>query len=355
MRTIYYRDAIREAMDEEMARDPMVMTIGEDMGPNGGTWKETRGLWEKYGDLRVKDSPISESGFVGMCVGMALTGLRPVAKVMFSDFMLVAMDQIANQMAKITYMSGGQKPVPMVLRTTIGLGRASAAQHSQNLNALIAHIPGLKIAVPSDAYTAKGLLKTAIRDDDPVIVVEHRLHYGRQFEMPDEGAGELLLPFGQAAVLHEGSDLTVVTCSAMVAKCVNVARELSEDNSVKVTLEQVYDWNPDTILMTNFNPYGPEDLYGNTVGSYDWSGIDAVERRNVFKMPLGMYRSYTPGIDTPVTLLWMAKTVYPDLFGDVDITKETVEYYETVFGVKLSEEQAESIFSPAENAGKTDF
>lgn len=229
MRTIYYRDAIREAMDEEMARDPMVMTIGEDMGPNGGTWKETRGLWEKYGDLRVKDSPISESGFVGMCVGMALTGLRPVAKVMFSDFMLVAMDQIANQMAKITYMSGGQKPVPMVLRTTIGLGRASAAQHSQNLNALIAHIPGLKIAVPSDAYTAKGLLKTAIRDDDPAIVVEHRLHYGRQFEMPDEGAGELLLPFGQAAVLHEGSDLTVVTCSAMVAKCVNVARELEKE------------------------------------------------------------------------------------------------------------------------------
>ena len=116
MRTVYYRDAIREAIDEEMARDPSVLVLGEDMGPNGGTWKETRGLWEKYGDLRMKDTPISESGFVGMSVGMALTGLRPVAKVMFSDFMLVAMDQIANQMAKITYMSGGQKPVPMVLQ-----------------------------------------------------------------------------------------------------------------------------------------------------------------------------------------------------------------------------------------------
>ncbi len=163
--------------------------------------------------------------------------------------------------------------------------------------------------------------------------------------------------------LFQYSDSSIVTSGAKFfgqwwadsVGAVNVARELSEENSVKVTLEQVYDWNPDTILMTNFNPYGPEDLYGNTVGSYDWSGIDAVERRNVFKMPLGMYRSYTPGIDTPVTLLWMAKTVYPDLFGDVDITKETVEYYETVFGVKLSEEQAESIFSPAENAGKTDF
>ena len=223
MRTVYYRDAIREALDEEMARDPSVLVLGEDMGPNGGTWKETRGLWEKYGDLRMKDTPISESGFVGMSVGMALTGLRPVAKVMFSDFMLVAMDQIANQMAKITYMSGGQMPVPMVLRTTIGLGRSSAAQHSQNLNAVIAHFPGLKIAVPSNARTAKGLLKTAIRDDDPVIVVENRLHYGRQFELPDEGAEEELIPLGKAAVLHEGSDLTVVSCSDSFNTCPRVA------------------------------------------------------------------------------------------------------------------------------------
>ena len=229
MRTVYYRDAIREAIDEEMARDPSVLVLGEDMGPNGGTWKETRGLWEKYGDLRMKDTPISESGFVGMSVGMALTGLRPVAKVMFSDFMLVAMDQIANQMAKITYMSGGQMPVPMVLRTTIGLGRSSAAQHSQNLNAIIAHFPGLKIAVPSNARAAKGLLKTAIRDNDPVIVVENRLHYGRQFELPNEGEAEELIPLGKAAVLHEGSDLTVVSCSEPVNTCLRVAAEFEKD------------------------------------------------------------------------------------------------------------------------------
>ncbi len=179
MRKIYYRDAVREALDEEMARDPMVMMIGEDVGPNGGTWKANAGLWEKYGDLRMKDSPISESGFVGMCVGMALTGMRPIAEVMFSDFMLVAMDQIVNQMAKITYMSGGQRPVPMVLRTTIGLGRASAAQHSQSLNSIISYFPGLKVVVPSDAYTAKGLLKSAIRDNSPVVVVEHRMQYSQ--------------------------------------------------------------------------------------------------------------------------------------------------------------------------------
>ena len=202
MRKIYYRDAVREALDEEMARDPMVMMIGEDVGPNGGTWKANAGLWEKYGDLRMKDSPISESGFVGMCVGMALTGMRPIAEVMFSDFMLVAMDQIVNQMAKITYMSGGQRPVPMVLRTTIGLGRASAAQHSQSLNSIISYFPGLKVVVPSDAYTAKGLLKSAIRDNSPVVVVEHRMQYSQQFDMPDDADENLLIPIGKAAVVR---------------------------------------------------------------------------------------------------------------------------------------------------------
>lgn len=136
---------------------------------------------------------------------------------------------------------------------------------------------------------------------------------------------------------------------------VNVAKELKEDNSVKVTLEQVYKWNPDTVLITNFNTFYPEDLYTNSVGSYDWSGIDAVKNHKVYKMPLGMYRSYTPGIDTPITLLWMAKTVYPDLFKDIDITEKTIEYYKTIFNITLTTEQANSIFAPVSNAGKTDF
>lgn len=229
MRKIYYRDAVREALDEEMARDPMVMMIGEDVGPNGGTWKACQGLWEKYGELRMKDSPISEAGFVGMCVGMALTGLRPIAEVMFSDFMLVAMDQIVNQMAKITYMSGGQAHVPMVLRTTIGLGRASAAQHAQSLNSVLAYFPGLKVVVPSDAYTAKGLLKSAIRDNNPVVVVEHRMQYSQQFDMPDDGDENLLLPLGKAAVVREGTDLTIVATSTMVGKSLSVAKHLEKE------------------------------------------------------------------------------------------------------------------------------
>ena len=229
MREIFYRDAIREALDEEMARDPMVMMIGEDVGPNGGTWKANKGLWEKYGDLRMKDSPISEASIVGMGVGMALTGMRPIVEIMFSDFMLVAMDQIVNQMAKITYMSGGQNHVPMVIRTTMGLGRASAAQHSQCLNAIIAHFPGVKIAVPSDAYTAKGLLKTAIRDNNPVIVVEHRMEYGKKFMMPDDEGEELLIPFGKAAVVREGTDLTILATSTMVGKSLNVAKQMEKE------------------------------------------------------------------------------------------------------------------------------
>lgn len=234
MRKIYYRDAVREALDEEMARDPMVMMIGEDIGVGDGTWRCSKGLYEKYGDLRMKDSPISESGIVGMGIGMALTGMRPIVEIMFSDFMLVAMDQIVNQMAKVCYMSGGQKNVPMVIRTTIGAGRAAAAQHSQNLNAVIAHFPGSKIVIPSDAYTAKGLLKSAIRDNNPVIVVEHRKHYSVEFDMPDDGDENLLLPIGKSVVVHEGSDVTVVANSFQVGQCVKVAKHLEKKKGVSV-------------------------------------------------------------------------------------------------------------------------
>lgn len=235
MRKIYYRDAVLEALDEEMARDPMVMMIGEDVGVGDGTWRCSKGLYKKYGDLRMKDSPISESGIVGMGVGMALTGMRPIVEIMFSDFMLVAMDQIVNQMAKISYMSGGQKSCPMVIRTTIGSGRAAAAQHSQNLNAVVAHFPGSKVVIPSDAYTAKGLLKSAIRDNNPVIVVEHRKHYSVEFDMPDDGDENLLLPIGKSVVVHEGTDVTVVANSFQVGQCVKVAKHLEKQGiSVEV-------------------------------------------------------------------------------------------------------------------------
>lgn len=226
MRKIMYRDAIREALDEEMARDENVLVLGEDVGVNDGTFKCTAGLREKYGDLRCKDTPISESGFIGMSVGMAIAGLRPVPELMFNDFALVCMDQICNQAAKITYMSGGQTKLPMVIRTTMGAGRSSAAQHSQNLHVFFAHIPGLKVVMPSNAADAKGLLKTAIRDNSPVIFIEHKLQYTQTFEVPE---GEYTVPFGVANVVKEGTDLTIVATSTMVNHAVKVAEALEKE------------------------------------------------------------------------------------------------------------------------------
>jgi len=227
-----YREAICEALDEEMARDKNVLVFGEDVGVNNGTFKCTAGLREKYGDLRCKDTPISETGFIGMGVGMAIAGLRPVPELMFNDFALVCMDQICNQAAKITYMSGGQTKMPLTIRMTMGSGRSAAAQHSQNLHVLFAHFPGLKVVMPSNAADAKGLLKTAIREDNPVIFIEHKLQYTQQFEVPE---GEYLVPFGQANVVHEGTDLTIVATSVMARYAEKAAIELEkEGKSVEV-------------------------------------------------------------------------------------------------------------------------
>lgn len=252
MRKILYRDAVREALDEEMGRDPMVMMIGEDVGVGDGTWRCSAGLREKYGDLRMKDSPISELGFTGMCVGMALTGLRPISEIMFEDFCLLAMDQIVNQMNKISYMSGGQKSCPMVVRTTIGGGRAAAAQHSQDLTAALAHFPGAKIVMPSDAYTAKGLLKSAIRDNNPVIVIEHRKHFSMEFDMPDDGDENLLLPLDKSAVVREGTDLTVVTRSFQVGQTLKVAKHLAKQgvNVEVIDLRSIVPIDKETIIKS---------------------------------------------------------------------------------------------------------
>lgn len=252
MRKIFYRDAILEALDEEMARDDSVMMIGEDVGVGDGTWKCSKGLREKYGDLRMKDSPISEAGFTGMCIGMALTGLRPISEIMFEDFALCAMDQIVNQMNKVCYMSGGQKSVPMVIRTTIGAGRAAAAQHSQNLTAALAHFPGAKIVMPSDAYTAKGLLKSAIRDDNPVIVIEHRKQFSMEYDMPDDADENLLLPLGKSEVVREGRDITVVASSFQVGQMQKVAKHLAKQGvSVElIDLRSIVPLDRDTIIKS---------------------------------------------------------------------------------------------------------
>ena len=226
MREITYAQAICEALDEEMARDGNVVLLGEDVGIIGGNFKTSVGLRDKYGDWRVKDTPISESGFVGMGIGMAITGMRPVIELMFADFMGVCMDQIANQAAKIRYMSGGQVEVPLTIRMPIGAGRSSAAQHSQSFQAWVDHIPGLKVVVPSSAAEAKGLLKTAIRDNNPVIFMENKMEYNKKHLVP---VGEYYIPFGKANIVHEGDQLTVVATSSMVLMPKEVANKLAKE------------------------------------------------------------------------------------------------------------------------------
>jgi pyruvate dehydrogenase E1 component beta subunit len=226
VKKITYAQAVAEAIDEEMQRDNNVILLGEDVGILGGNFKATVGLYEKYGEWRVKDTPISENSFVGLGLGAALTGLRPVVEVMFGDFLMLALDQIGNQAAKIRYMSGGQAKVPLTIRTTLGGGRSSAAQHSQSLQALVCHIPGLKVVMPSSAAEVKGLLKTAIRDDNPVVFFEHKMEYNKTYEVPEE---EYTIPFGVANILKEGKDITIVGTSNQALKALQVAEELAKE------------------------------------------------------------------------------------------------------------------------------
>jgi pyruvate/2-oxoglutarate/acetoin dehydrogenase E1 component len=226
MRELTFREAIIEAMDEEMARDPMVFMMGENIAVGGGVYKGTQGLLGKYGYERVIDMPISESGFVGAAVGAALLGTRPVVDLMFNDFLPLVMDQIVNHAAKMRYMYGGKAKVPMVIRTFFGAGTRAGCSHSQSLEAWFVHCPGVKVVMPSTPADAKGLLKSSIRDNDPVIFFEHRLLYSMRGAVPE---GEYLIPLGQADIKREGGDVTVVATGRMVHTALGAATELSRE------------------------------------------------------------------------------------------------------------------------------
>lgn len=225
-RELTIREAIRETLAEEMARDPMVFLMGEDIGRPGGIFMVTAGLQEQFGVDRVMDTPISEAGIAGVGVGAAMTGMRPVVEIMFSDFLTLALEQIANQAAKMHYMTGGQAQVPLVVRTTIGAGRGAAAQHSQSMQAWVAHVPGLKVVLPSTPYDAKGLLKSAIRDNNPVIFLEDKLSYDAKGPVPEE---EYLIPLGAADVKRHGRDVTLVATSNMVQVALRAAGLLEQE------------------------------------------------------------------------------------------------------------------------------
>ncbi len=225
-REITFAQAINEAMHEEMQRDENVMVLGEDVAKAGGVYKLTDGLYTKYGAERVMDTPISEAGITGIAVGAAMTGLRPVLEIMFGDFTALVMDQIVNQAAKVHYMSGGKLRVPLTIRTTMGAGRRAAAQHSQSLYAWFGHIPGLQVVVPSTPYDAKGLLKTAIRNDNPVLFFEDKMMYRTPGPVPTE---EYLIPLGVADVKRQGEDITLIALSSMVYVALEAAERLAAE------------------------------------------------------------------------------------------------------------------------------
>jgi pyruvate dehydrogenase E1 component beta subunit len=226
MRELTYREALREALQQEMRRDPSVFIMGEDVGIYGGTFKVTQGMIEEFGEKRVRDTPISEAAIAGVATGAALAGCRPVAEIMFMDFITISIDELVSQTAKLRYMFGGKTDVPMVLRTPAGSGMGAAAQHSQSLEAWFVHVPGLKVVMPSTPYDAKGLLLASIRDNNPIIFVEQKLLYNSKGEVPEE---DYVVPLGVADVKREGRDATVVATGVMVKRALEAAEILAEE------------------------------------------------------------------------------------------------------------------------------
>lgn len=232
MTELTYSQAIREALTEEMERDDRVLLFGEDVGAYGGVFKVSEGLYEKFGEKRVIDTPTSEIAIAGAAVGAAMLGARPVAEFQFIDFMASAMDQIANQAAKMRYLTGGQVALPIVFRTPAGAGGNFAAQHSQSLEAWFCHIPGLKVVMPATAADAKGLLKSAIRDADPVVFIEQKMLYSRRGEVPEEN--DFLIPLGSADIKRAGSDVTLVAIGGTVIRALEAASRLAETDRIEV-------------------------------------------------------------------------------------------------------------------------
>ena len=250
MATVRYREALNQALREEMSRDERVFLMGEDIGVFNGAFKVTAGLLEEFGEKRVRDTPISENTIVGMGVGAAMTGLRPVVELMTINFSLLAMDQIVNHAAHIHYMFGGQARVPLVVRMPQGAGHQLGPTHSHSFEALYLHVPGLLVAVPSTAADAKGLLKSAIRDDNPVVFIEHEYLYGQRGELPDDDE-DLIVDFGQAAIRREGEDVTIVGISRMALTAERAAKILADEHEVEAEVIDPRTLRPldlDTIL-----------------------------------------------------------------------------------------------------------
>ena len=290
VRELTFAQAIREALAEEMRRDPTVCIMGEDVAEAGTPFKVLSGLVEEFGKDRVMDTPISEAGFTGLGVGAAMAGMRPVVDIMFGDFITLTMDQMVNQAAKVHYMSGGKWRVPMVMRTTLGATRRSAAQHSQSLHAWFCHVPGLKVVLPSTPYDAKGLLKSAIRDDNPVVFFEDKMMYKHKGVVPEE---EYTIPLGVADMKREGEDITLIATSSMVQVALGAAALLEEVGisaevvdprtmwplDEKTLIESVRKTSRCIVLDEGYERYGVTAELASVVATGAFYDLDAPVRR----------------------------------------------------------------------------
>jgi pyruvate/2-oxoglutarate/acetoin dehydrogenase E1 component len=321
-REITFSEAIREALAEEMRRDPRVFIIGEDVAEAGTPFKVLSGLVDEFGKERIIDSPISEPGFTGVGVGAAMTGMRPVVDIMFGDFLTLSMDQIVNQAAKVHYMSGGKLKAPIVFRTTMGATRRSAAQHSQSLQAWVSHVPGLKVVMPSTPYDAKGLLKTAIRDENPVVFIEDKLMYKMKGPVPAE---EYLIPFGVADIKLKGDDITLVATSSMVQVALGAANKLKEIGISAEVIDPRTTWPLDKQTMIDsarktsrvividegYEQYGVTAELASAIADGAFYYLDApVKRMGAMNVPI----PFSPALEdltvpTEETVFQMAKSL----------------------------------------------
>jgi 2-oxoisovalerate dehydrogenase E1 component len=310
MRELTYTAAAREGLAEEMERDPTVFVVGEGIGERGGNFNTTLGLYERHGPERLRDTPIVERGFVGLCTGAAMTGTRPVVDFMFVDFILDAFGELVNQTAKIQYMSSGRLPMPIVLRGCIGVGGAAATHHSGNYSPIFAHLPGFRVALPTTPRDAKGLLKTAIRADDPVLFLEHKSLLNAKGPVPDPDADELI-PFGQAAIRREGSDVTVVALAAMVPRTLDAANLLAGEGiavevidprtvaplDITTILESLHKTGRLLIVDEDFAPVGIGAEISAQVTELAFDDLDApVRRLNGLHTPV----PYSPPLEAAV-------------------------------------------------------
>ena len=321
-RVITFAQAVNEALAEEMRRDPKVFIMGEDVAEAGTPFKVLSGLVEEFGPQRVIDTPISEAGFTGLGVGAAMTGMRPVVDIMFGDFITLTMDQMVNQAAKTHYMSGGKLKVPLTMRTTMGATRRSAAQHSQSLHAWFSHIPGLKVAVPSTPYDVKGLLKSAIRDDNPVIIFEDKMSFTLKGHVPEE---EYTIPFGVADVKRAGTDITLVGTSSMVQVALQAADILAQlgisaevvDPRTTLPLDKqtliksAKKTSRAIVIDEGYEQYGVTAEMASVIADGAFYYLDApVKRMGAMNVPI----PFSPALEdltvpTPETVAEMAKTL----------------------------------------------